>query len=426
MREAAKPFHLEKLPTVEEALKRFIGALPAYRPPEEQVPLEEAVGRVLARAVRAGADVPGFARSLVDGYAVRAADTVRADEGGGPPVLRVAGRVQMGRAPDVNVGPGEAAWIPTGGMLPPGADAVVPVEHTEVRGTTPGRPTPTAIAVTVPVRPGENVLPAAADLAAGEVLLDAGHRLRPQDVGALAAVGCVRPWVYRRPVVAIFSTGDELVPPDREPGAGQVRDANAYSLAAAVRADGGIPRIGGIVADDAAAWRAALQEGLRHDLVLLSGGSSVGLDDLAADIIRELGSPGILVHGVRMAPGKPTLLALIGDRVVCGLPGNPVSALVTYELFVRPALRWRMGCAALQRWQPVVRARLAADIRAPKGRELYARVRLDVVAGELVAEPLRGGSAQLTSLVRADGLVVVPLERGWLPAGEPVEVRLFS
>jgi len=426
MREAARPFQLDELPTVDEALKRFVRALPAYRPPEEQVPLEEAVGRVLARAVRAGADVPGFARSLVDGYAVRAADTMPGGEGGRPPVLRVVGRVRMGRAPDVQIGPGEAAWIPTGGMLPPGADAVVPVEHTESLATGPAGPSAAVVAVTVRVRAGENVLPAGADLQAGEVLMDAGHLLRPQDVGALAAAGCVRPWVYRRPVVAIFSTGDELVPPDREPGPGQVRDANAYSLAAAVRADGGVPLIGGIVSDDADAWRTALQEGLRHDMVVLSGGSSVGLDDLAADIIRELGPPGVLVHGVRMAPGKPTLLALVGDRVVCGLPGNPVSALVTYQLFVRPALRWRMGCAALERWQPVVRARLTADISAPKGRELHARVRLAVVAGQLVAEPLRGGSAQLTSMVRADGLLVVPLERGWLPAGELVEVRLLS
>lgn len=445
MREVAKPFELLALPTVAEARQRLLAALPAYRPREEQVLLQDAVGRVLAREVRAEADVPGFARSMMDGYAVRAADTHPSADGT-PPVLRVLGRVHMGHAPDMPVRPGEAVWIPTGGMLPPGADAVVPVEQTEPAaepgsggsgeavapgsrggrgpaGAVPGGAS--AVAVKVPVRPGDHVLPRGADLTLGEALLAPGTRLRPQDVGALAAVGCVAPWVYRRPEVAIFSTGDELVPPHQQPAPGQIRDANGYSLAAAVSLDGGVPWLGGIVRDDADSWRAALREGLRRDLVIVSGGSSVGLDDLASDIIQELGEPGIVVHGVRMAPGKPTLLALIGDRVVCGLPGNPVSALVTYELFVRPVLRWRQGCTPLDLWLPVVRARLAADIRAPQGRELHARVRLVVSDGELLAEPLRGGSGQLTTMVRADGLVTVPLERGRLPAGELVDVRLF-
>lgn len=420
MREAAKPFQLEQLPTVSEARRRLLEALPPYRPAEEQVDLTEGVGRVLAREVRAGGALPGFARSTMDGYAVRARDTRADAHGAAGPVLRVRGRVRMGRAPEVTVGPSEAVWIPTGGMLPQGADAVVPVEQTAPATADSGQ-----IVVMRPVEPGENVLPAGADLAAGAVLLRPGHRLRPQDVGALAAVGCVAPWVYRRPVVAIFSTGDELVPPHRQPGPGQVRDANLYSLAAAVRADGGVPRLGGIVPDRPDGWRAALREGLQWDMVLLSGGSSVGLDDIAADIIRELGPPGILVHGVRVAPGKPTLLALVGDRVVCGLPGHPVSALVTYELFARPALYWRMGRRPEDPWQATVRARLAADIQAPAGRELHARVRLAVEDGELVAHPLRGGSGQLTTLVQADGLVTVPLARGRLPAGERVEVRLF-
>ncbi len=424
MRSAAKPFDLERLPTVAEARLRLLQALPPYRPPEEQVPLAQALGRVLAREVRAAQDIPAFARSLVDGYALRAEDVAPARDPEVP--LTVRGRVRMGHAAAAVVGPQEAVWVPTGGMVPPGADAVVPVEQTMPAGDAAGPDgLPGAITVRACVRPGDNVLPAAADAAAGEVVLRPGRRLRPQDVGVLASVGCLVPWVYRRPVVAILSTGDELVPPDREPGLGQVRDANAYSLASAVQADGGVPLLLGIVADDAGAWRRALVEALDCDLVLVSGGSSVGLDDVAGDVLASFGPPGVLVHGVRMAPGKPTILALIGDRPVFGLPGNPVSALIAYDLFVRPALRWRMGCLPAGPWHPVVRARLARPIHAPRGRELHARVRLTVVDGEVVAEPLPGGSAQLGSLARADGLVTVPLERGSLPAGETVEVRLL-
>lgn len=425
VRDAAKPFDAKNLSTVAGALRRFLDALPPYRPPEEQVTLLEAGGRVLAREVRAEADVPAFARATMDGWAVRAADTSPVEPGVAP-VLTVRGQVRMGEAPSVTVGPGEAVWIPTGGMLPGGADAVLPVESSEPAGGAGDGGLPAAVKVLAPVRPGENVLPAGADVAAGRVVLRSGHRLRPQDVGALAAVGCTAPWVFRRPVVAIISSGDELVSPDRQPGPGQIRDANAYSLANAVRNDGGVPRLMGIVPDDPERLRAAVEKALANDMVIISGGSSVGRDDMVADILSQLGLPGVLVHGVRMAPGKPTILALIGDRVVCGLPGNPVSALVTYELFVRPALRWRMGCVPLETWQPTVRARLGAPLTAPPGRELYARVRLVVAGGELVAQPVPGGSGQLSSLVQADGLVVVPLERGSLPAGEIVDVRLFG
>lgn len=424
MRDAVKPFDLDHLPTAATALRRFLDALPLYRPVEEQVPLVEAGGRVLAREVRADVDVPGFARATVDGWAVRAADTTGAGTSA-PPMLLVKGQVRMGQRPGAEVGPGEAIWIPTGGMLPPGADAVVPVERSEATGGSE-HGLPGAVRILTPVAPGDNVLPAGADAKAGQVILRSGQRLRPQDVGVLAAVGCTAPWVFRRPVVAIISSGDELVSPDGKPEGGQIRDANAYALANAVRSDGAVPRLVGIVPDDPHRLRAALERALANDMVIISGGSSVGRDDVVADVLAQLGPPGVLVHGVRIAPGKPTILALIGDRVVCGLPGNPVSALVTYSLFVRPALRWRMGCVPLEMWQPAVRARLGASLTAPRGRELYARVRLAVAGGELVAQPVPGGSGQLMSLVQSDGLVTVPLERGSLPAGEVVDVHLFS
>lgn len=322
----------------------------------------------------------------------------------------------MGSAPKATVGPLQAVWIPTGGPLPPGADAIVPVEATEAVGDW--------VRLREPVRPGDNVLSRGADVRAGQVVLPAGHRLRAADVGALASVGCTRPWVYRRPEVAILSMGDELVPPDRIPAEGQVRDANAYSLAAAVRADGGIPHVLGIVPDDKNRLENALRDALQWDMVLMSGGSSVGLDDVAAEVIAKLGPPGVVVHGVRLAPGKPTVLAVVGDRAVCGLPGNPVSSLVAYDLFVRPALYWRMGWPG-GRPPATVRARLAEPLAAPKGREFHARVRLVAGPEGLVAQPVAGGSGQLATMARADGLVTVPLERSSLPAGETVEVRLL-
>ncbi|MDK2927433.1 MAG: molybdopterin molybdotransferase [Bacillota bacterium] len=382
----------------------------------KRVPLTAAVGRVLAEPVRAAEDVPPYTRSTVDGYAVRAADTFGASEGL-PALLDLLEDIRMGAVPQKALAPGQASRIATGGMLPAGADAVVMVEYTEELDAT-------SFAVLRPVAPGENVIRAGEDAAAGEELLPAGARLRPADVGALAALGITTVPVGRRPRVAVLSTGDEIVPPEVTPAPGQIRDSNSYSLGAAVAAAGGEPVYLGLARDEYQAVLAGVRRGLEGaDLVVLSGGSSVGVRDVAARVLAELGPPGVLVHGVALRPGKPVLIALCQGKPVFGLPGHPVSALVTFDLFVRPAIARLLRLKT--RPQAGVRARLARNLASAAGREDHVRVRLVETAEGLTAEPVLGKSGLITTLVRADGTIVIPPAREGLRAGEEVEVYLL-
>jgi len=419
--ERFRPFQLEGLPLPEEALQRWLAALPRRRPPVERVPLGEAAGRVLAEDIASRQPVPHFARSQVDGVAVRAADTAGATAEA-PVSLRLRGRVAMGRPAGWPVAAGEAALVPTGGMLPPGTDAVVMVEEfPELLGSGSSH-VPERVTVRRAVAAGENVIPPGADVQPGQVVLTAGRRLRAHDVGVLAGVGVTEVPVFARPQVALISTGVELVPPEAEPGPGQIRDMNAVALAALVEQGGGRVRPMGIVADDREALRDVIARGLACDMVVLSGGSSVGEEDWTARIVEEMGPPGVIVHGVRLAPGKPTLLALVGDVPVVGAPGNPVSAQVVFRLYGLPALRRIAGEADAAGWQATVRARLTEDVRGPRGRELHMRVALVPGPAGWLARPIRGGSHQLMTMVAADGLIVVPPDET-LPAGSVVEVR---
>lgn len=403
--------------TPAQALQRLLAHLPPGPLGVETVPLAEALDRVLAEDLIAPVSLPAFARSTMDGYAVRAADTFGASEGL-PAYLTVVGEVPMGRAPTVVVGPGQAALIHTGGMLPPGADAVVMVEKTQKLAEH-------EIEVLGPVAPGENVLQVGEDIALGSTVLTAGQRLRPQDLGGLAAVGITQVSVARRPCVAILATGDEIVPPESAPGPGQVRDVNTATLAGLVRRAGGLPLPMGIAPDRFEALEAAARQGLEQaDALVLSAGSSVSTRDMTAEAIRRLGAPGVLVHGVSIRPGKPTILAVAGEKPVFGLPGNPVSALTVAGLFLLPTLWHLQGCpvppTTPRRW-----ARLARNIPSAPGREDYVPVRLEERQGDLWADPVFGKSNLIYTLVRADGLVVVPLDAGGLQAGERVEVRLL-
>ncbi|WP_205346895.1 gephyrin-like molybdotransferase Glp [Pseudonocardia broussonetiae] len=393
--------------TVAEALAGFT---PARRTAVETVAAADARHRVPAEPVRAAAALPGFAKSTVDGFAVRAADTYGASEGL-PSYLDLAGAVRMGRAPTVAVPPGGAVAIPTGGVLPEGADAVVMVEHTAE--TMPG-----TIEVTRPVAPGAGLVRADEDVAAGGVLVRAGRPLRAPDLGLLAAAGVTEIAVHARPRVVILSTGDEVVPPStREPAPGQVRDATASALAALVADAGGVPELAGIVGDEPGALTAALRGVLpRADLVVVSAGSSVGTRDETAGAIAALGE--VWCHGLAIRPGKPTLLAECGGVPVVGLPGNPLSALVVFGLVGVP-LVWRLAGAGAPP-QPATRARLARDVASAAGR-------LDVVQVELrdgEAHPVFGPSALLSVLTRADGYVVVPEPATGLAAGTEVIVTL--
>ena len=398
--------------TVAEVLAGF---RPGRRTRAETVPLADAHGRVPAEPVAAPHDLPGFARSTVDGFAVRAADTYGASEGL-PSPLDVIGAVEMGRAPAISAAPGSAIAMPTGGVIPDGADAVVMVEYTQ-------EAMPGTIEVTRPVAPGDGLVRADEDARAGGELLGAGRPLRAQDLGLLAAAGVTHVRVHARPRVAIVSTGDEVVDPSTARlEVGQVRDATAPALAALVRDAGGEPDPRGIVPDDRAALDRALRDAVASsDVVVISAGSSVGARDETAAVVAGLGGPGIWAHGIALRPGKPTLLAECGGVPVIGLPGNPRSALVVFRLVGMRLVRL-VGGITREAPEPTVRARLARDVPSASGR-------LDIVQVALrdgVATPLFGASALLTVLTEADGYLLVPDDATGLQGGTEVDVRLYT
>jgi molybdopterin molybdotransferase len=415
--------------TVKTVAETLTGFRPEHRTPVETVAIDDALGRVPAEPLSAAHALPGFARATVDGFAVRAADTYGASEGL-PSYLDLAGEVAMGRAPEAEARPGTAVAIATGAPLPPGADAVLKLEHTQVA-------TAELLEVLKPVTPGEGMVRADEDAAPGAELVPAGRPLRAQDLGMLAAAGIVEVPVHARPRVTIVSTGDELVPADTPhaapadeaaragpPGAlpvGQVRDSSAPALAALVREAGGEPRFAGIVPDDRDVLATRLREALPQcDVLVVSAGSSVGARDETAAAIASLGEPGIWCHGLALRPGKPTLLADCGGVPVIGLPGNPRSALVVFRLVGMPIVRMAGGCTDPPP-EPTTRARLARDLPSAAGRLDIVQVRL---AGD-DAEPLFGSSSLLSILTAADGYLVVPEAATGLTAGSEVEVMLY-
>jgi molybdopterin molybdotransferase len=423
--------------TVSEALTGF---RPERRTPVESVGLGDALGRVPAEAVSAPHALPGFARATVDGFAVRAADTYGASEGL-PSYLDLAGEARMGRAPETEVRQGTAVAIATGAPLPPGADAVLKIEHTQAATTE-------LLEVLRPVTPGEGMVRADEDAAPGDELVRPGRPLRAQDLGMLAAAGIVELAVHAPPRVSIVSTGDELVSADAPATetlpVGQVRDSSAPALAALVREAGGEPSFAGIVPDNRDALTEKLREALqgskptalkgsdplsrgdldpspaRCDVLVVSAGSSVGSRDETAAAIASLGEPGIWCHGLAFRPGKPTILAECGGVPVIGLPGNPRSALVVFRLIGMPIVRLVGGCTEPPP-EPSVRARLVRDLPSAAGRLDVVQVRLD---GD-EAEPLFGSSSLLSILTAADGYMVVPEAATGLAAGSDVEVMLY-
>lgn len=406
------PDHM-RIVSVDEARERLLRELGTRRTAVEEVSLEDAGGRVLAEDAVADVDVPNHPRSAVDGYALLARDTFGASEGL-PAYLTIAGEVFMGRVPAVRGGPGVAVKIPTGGMMPDGTDAVVMLEHVTLAGD--------EIEVRRPVAPGDNVVRRAEDVPAGAAAVRAGTRLRPADVGLLAAAGVTRVKVFARPRALVISTGDEIVPPSVRPDPAQVRDSNGPALIAALRADGCVAEYAGILPDRREAFDAALRRGLAFDAVLISGGSSVGARDHAVAAIEALGRPGLLAHGVALKPGKPTGLAVVDGRPVFAIPGHPVSALIVYRLFVRPALRQLVGLPAIDPWEPRLRARLGRNVASAPGRDDYVRVRLERRDGDLWAEPVLGKSGLLSTLGQADGLLRIPPARDGFAAGEWIEI----
>ncbi len=382
----------------------------------EKVDLLQALDRVLAGDFQAGQDIPGFDRATMDGYAVKAASTFGASEGN-PAYLTVVGTVTMGQVPAFSVEMGQAARIATGGMLPPGADSVVMIEHTDALDDT-------TIEVYRSIAPGQHTVARDEDAARGQVLVEGGCRLRAQELGILAACGARRVEVFRRPRVGIISTGDEVIPVDEPPRPGQVRDVNRYTLSALVLQAGGEPHFFGIVRDDPQALAAACRQALQDtDMVLISGGSSVGTRDLTVEVLEKLPESRIMAHGVSIRPGKPTILARCGGKPFWGLPGHVTSAMVVFMVLVRPFLSWIGGCADSP---PVtLRACLSRNIASAQGRVDFVRVRLIPKNGQILAEPVLGGSGLMRTMVAADGLVAVDLNSEGLEQGTVVQVMLF-
>ena len=385
----------------------------------EPVPLVESMGRVLAQPLAAPEAVPAWSRARMDGYAVRGRDTHGASETM-PGELTVVGTVRMGD--DVSglspLAPGECRGISTGGMLPPGSDGVLMVEYSaEVAAD--------RIEIHRPVAVGDHVLERGEDVEAGARLLEAGRRLGAPELAVLATCGVDPVLVYERPRVAIVPTGDEVVPVRQRPQPGAVRDANTYALAAQVVAAGCEAVPYDLVPDDAARLRhtlgTALDEGA--DLVLVSGGSSVGTRDVTAEVLDSFGPPGILLHGINIRPGKPTIVADIGGKPVLGMPGYPVSGMVVFHRFLR-ALLWRLaGLDPLPDvWPRRSAARLGVSLHSVGGREDYVPVRLEPAGDLPKAAPLLGGSAVLTSLLGADGVVRIDAGLEGLAAGAEVDV----
>ena len=374
----------------------------------ERVPLDEADGRVLAEDVIAPDDVPRFARALMDGYAVRAADTAGASAES-PVALRLLETIYTGRSPTRPVEAGTCAGIATGAPLPAGADAVVMVEATSTAGH--------LVHLRQAVASRQNVGRAGSDLVAGEIALREGMLLSPARLGAVAALGFDDVRVFERPKVAILSTGDEIVAPGGRLGPAQIFDSNTTALSAAVRQHGGLPVVAPRVADDRAALAEAFERCLDADMVLFSGGTSVGERDYLLEIIEAAGT--VVFEGLKLKPGRPTVFAIVAGRPVFGMPGNPVSCLTNAYLLVGPMLR------RIARLPPpvakTVLARLSAHVASPAGRHQIYPVRLEGTG----AVPVFKGSGDITSLAHADGYFEIPADVTAVDAGTVIEVRLF-
>ncbi|MGQ9710746.1 MAG: molybdopterin molybdotransferase MoeA, partial [Anaerolineae bacterium] len=393
----------------EEALERILATVRVLE--SEWVPLLEALGRVLAEEVAADRNIPPLPNSAMDGYAVRAADVAQV-----PARLRVIAEAPAGRLCPVEVGPGTAVRIMTGAPVPSGADTVVPFEHTRLDGEW--------VEILRETRPGANVREAGEDVRAGQVVLTPGCVLRPQEIGMLAALGRTEVAVIRRPRVAILATGDEVVLPWETPGPGQIRDANSYTVAAQVRKYGGIPLILGVVRDEETLVREGVRRALaeRADLIVTSGGVSIGDFDLVKQVLAAEGE--MRFWSLNMKPGRPLAFGVVGGVPLVGLPGNPVSAMIATELFVRPAIRKMQGFTDWP-W-PELRARITDPIVRKDGRRHYLRVRLqETPEGWMATLTGDQGSGILSSLVQADGLAVIPEDVDHLPAGAEVRVLLL-
>jgi molybdenum cofactor synthesis domain-containing protein len=407
-----------KLVSVDEAKKILAKNFTPKPVGSEIVALSEAYDRVIASDVVSRYDIPPFTRSTVDGYAVKASDTFGAEENR-PVALRLRGRVSIGEAPKVRVQKGTLAEIVTGAPIPEGADAIVMVEYTDKKGD--------AVLVRQAVSQGENVMMAGSDIRKGETVLEKGAVLSPYEIGALAAIGSVKVSVFRRPKVAIFSTGAEVIEPERPLTPGKIFDINAHALSAGTQECGCEPLNMGIVQDEHGPMKTAFQKALKTtDAVITSGGVSVGPTDIIPKVLDTLGKPGVIVHGIAIRPGKPTTIAVVNNKPVFSLPGHPASSLMIFHLFVRPILICMTG---RKDQEPAkVKALVSERLFPSRGRRTYVTVTLRKDrGGEIVASPVSTGlSGAITTLSKADGFLVIRENQQFIEKGARVDVELFK
>jgi len=404
-----------ELVSLKQARRLCRERLGKHRMDTERVLLLEAAGRALAAAISARAPLPHFARSIRDGYAVRASDTFSASPANAV-VLQLAGTVHVGQAPAFPVEFGQTAYIPTGGMLPVGADAVVMVEYTDPMAAD-------EVQVFRAVAPGQYVQQVGEDIPKDDQALPSGTVLGPAEISLLSALGETEVEVYRRPRVGIFSTGDEIVAPQIEPAPGQTRDTNAYGLAAACHSNGNEPIMLGIIRDDAdellSATRAALDD---CDILLISGGSSAGTRDITRQVLAELTADEVFVDGIALRPGKPTIVAAQDKKLIFGLPGHPVSALIVFHRLVRPAIGALTGTEVHDAIQI---AQVTRNIPSEAGLTEYVRVKLRRDGDELWAEPIFGKSASISTLAQTDGFIEIASGTEGLIESDQVPVILW-
>jgi molybdopterin molybdotransferase len=403
-------FDVERLLTPAEARAAYFAAVTIPAPGIETVGLADATGRILAAAAIADTIYPADPRSTMDGFALIAAE--------GRDARRIVGEILMGHAPPGPIGPGETMRIPTGGVLPAGADAVIPVEDS----------VETAGPLTTPndlLQAGENVTPPGSDMQPGDLILDAGRRIGGPELAVLATLGITAVPVYRRPRVAIISSGDELVDAAVTPGRGQVRDSNRWALAGSLIALGCVPVQRPVALDTPAALEAAIRDALAvADAVVLTGGSSVGVRDLTPRVIDAIGKPGVIVHGLRVKPGKPTVFAMLEGKAVIGLPGNPASSLMILEAVAAPIFSRLAGEAVTPNLDIVATAEAPFTARA--GWTWFVPAEVRWVDGRALTKPLLLRSAHTSLLARAHGYVTVGPDQPLIAAGEPVMVHRFS
>ncbi len=425
------PEFLKLLPP-DEARALLLSHLPAGTVDSESIEVTASLNRILVQDIHAAHPLPEFQRTTVDGYAVRARDTFGASDSL-PAYLTLVGEVPMGDAPAFEIGAGQCALIHTGGMLPPGADAVVMLEYSqqtsEVSKDLGGLLR--EIEIFRAAAEGEGVIRVGEDVAEGQLILTKGRAMRPAEIGGLLALGITSVRVARSVRVGILSTGDEIVSPNQSPQPGQVRDINSYTLSAVIEKSGGVAKRYGIIRDQFEALKDVALKALSEcDMVIVTAGSSASTRDMTAEVIRALGAPGVLVHGINTRPGKPTILGVCNGKAVIGLPGNPVSALVNGYLFVVPVIEKLLG--ATPGPKATVLANLTVNLPSHAGREDWWPVKLLPSpfmrgSGGMVydAEPIFGKSNLIFNLANADGLLRIPPDATGLSAGETVEVMLI-